>query len=127
MSQAEQYEGGCLCGGVRFRVAGPPLRVGLCHCGDCRKSTGSVYSAYAIWPRTSYAQTGAASVYAGRSFCPTCGSRVSAFSADEAEVMIGSLDQAPGPFVPQYELWVHRRERWLHPLPGARQFDKDRE
>lgn len=46
---------------------------------------------------------------------------------DEAEVMIGSLDEAPTDLVPEYELWVARREAWLPPLPNAAQFEGDRE
>jgi hypothetical protein len=45
---------------------------------------------------------------------------------DEAEVMIGSLNVVPTDLTPQYELWVGRRESWLHPLPEATQFDHDR-
>jgi hypothetical protein len=42
------------------------------------------------------------------------------------EIMLGSLD-APTQIIPDYELWVGRREDWMHPLPWAEQFDHDRE
>ena len=42
--------GGCLCGAVRFEAAGEPWRVGLCHCMTCRKESGSVFNAFAIFP-----------------------------------------------------------------------------
>jgi hypothetical protein len=46
---------------------------------------------------------------------------------NEVEVTIGSLDQVPTEGLePSYELWVNRREHWLQPLPGARQFEHDR-
>jgi hypothetical protein len=45
---------------------------------------------------------------------------------DEAEIMVGSLDDAPSGLVPSYELWVRRRESWLHGLPWADQFVGDR-
>ena len=32
--------GGCLCGAVRYRVAGPLRDVVACHCGQCRRSSG---------------------------------------------------------------------------------------
>ena len=45
MSDTIRRTGSCLCGGVQFSVRGPPLRIGLCHCKDCRKTGGSTYSA----------------------------------------------------------------------------------
>ena len=120
-------EGGCLCGAVRFLVRDEPLRVGLCHCLDCRKTSGSAYSSFAIWPRDAYDGSGELGTFSGRSFCVRCGSRVVHLTADEAEVMIGSLDAAPSDLVPQYELWIGRREHWLAPVPGIRQFEHDRE
>lgn len=120
--------GSCLCRGVTFRVSGEPLRIGICHCTDCRKASGSAFSAFAIWPAESFEQlTGYTNSYGGRSFCSTCGGRVMSVSEDEVEVMIGSLDQAPTELTPEYELWIGRRESWLNALPSAAQFDKDRD
>jgi hypothetical protein len=34
--------GSCLCGGVRFSVAQPFLRVTACHCESCKKISGGV-------------------------------------------------------------------------------------
>ncbi|MDX8482676.1 GFA family protein [Mesorhizobium sp. VK24D] len=127
MSNDIVRSGSCLCGGVQFRVTGEPLRVGLCHCKDCRKTSGSAYQAFAIWPRNAFECEGITSTYGGRSFCPTCGSRLPTVGEDEVEVMIGSLDIAPTEGLePSYELWIGRREHWLHPLPEARQFEHDR-
>jgi len=119
--------GSCLCGGVQFQVVGEPARVGLCHCKDCRKTSGSAFHAYAVWPRQAFQATGITSSYGARSFCPTCGSRVPFVGEDEAEVTIGSLDVAPTEgLVPSYELWIGRRESWLHAVPAANQFEHDR-
>ena len=118
--------GGCLCGGVRYEVEGEPLRVGVCHCADCRQTSGSAFSTFAIWPRSAFASTSEVATYRGRSFCPACGSRVFSLTEDEAEIMIGSLDDAPSGLVPTYELWVRRREGWLHGLPWADEYAGDR-
>ncbi|AZO56273.1 MAG: GFA family protein [Mesorhizobium sp.] len=126
MSDTIRRTGSCLCGGVQFSVRGPPLRIGLCHCKDCRKAGGSTYSAFAIWPREAFEKRGLVSSYGTRSFCQTCGGRVARIDDNEAEVMIGSLDVAPTDLVPEYELWTSRRETWLHALPGAEQFKHDR-
>ena len=121
----DQVIGGCLCGKVRFTAAGRPYRVGLCHCLDCRKHHGALFHASAIFPETSVTITGEPQAYAGRHFCPTCGSSVFSRSDDEIEINLGSLD-APDQFTPTYELWTIRRESWLPPFP-LRHYGRDRE
>ena len=37
--------GGCLCGGVRFELTGPPADAGYCHCTRCQRRTGTAASA----------------------------------------------------------------------------------
>jgi hypothetical protein len=64
--------------------------------------------------------------YAGRFFCPRCGSSVYSRSAGEVEVHLGSLD-APDQLTPTYELWTVRRESWLPPFPLARRYDRNRD
>ena len=70
--------------------------------------------------------TGETRDYAGRFFCPHCGSPVFARSADEIEVSLGCLD-APDQLQPTYELWTIRREAWLPPLPFERHYARDRD
>jgi hypothetical protein len=36
-------EGGCACGGVRYRLASDPLFVHCCHCLNCQRQTGSAF------------------------------------------------------------------------------------
>ena len=64
--------------------------------------------------------------YAGRHFCPRCGSSVFSRSGDEIEVNLGAFD-APDRFRPTYELWTIRREAWLPPFPLALRHERDRE
>ena len=122
----DQLTGGCLCGDIRIATSGRPYRVGLCHCLDCRKHHGALFYAAAIFPEAAVTIEGATSEYAGRHFCPRCGSSVFARYADEIEVCLGSLD-APDQLMPTYESWTVRRESWLPPFPLARHYDHDRE
>jgi hypothetical protein len=101
------------------------LRVGLCHCTDCRKISGSAFVTFAVWPRQAFSSNGTVSSDSGRSFCPRCGSRLFSLRPDEAEIHLGSLVDAPTELRPDHELWVKRRERWLQPIPGARQYSED--
>ena len=36
-------EGGCACGGVRYRLNSAPMFVHCCHCHDCQRQTGSAF------------------------------------------------------------------------------------
>lgn len=121
----EQFTGGCLCGDVRIVASGRPFRVGLCHCLDCRKYSGSVFHASAIFPIDSVAIQGETREYAGRSFCPRCGSSLFGLSAYEIEVSLGCLD-APDQLRPTYESWVARRESWLPSFPFMRLYEGNR-
>jgi hypothetical protein len=124
--EAEQIRsGGCNCGAVRFQVPGEPERVLLCHCLTCRKETGSPFLAAAVWPKSRFSVTGETRSWHGRHFCPSCGSRVFHEGDHEVEVLIGSFDDAPSAFVPAQEIWIGRRERWLEPVAGAAQHDRD--
>ena len=70
--------GGCLCGAVRYSVAGQLRPVIACHCVQCRKTSGHFVAATSA-PRETVAIKGAvrwfqSSPAARRGFCPTCGS-----------------------------------------------------
>lgn len=39
------HTGSCLCGAIRFEVEGAFEKFFLCHCGRCRKDTGSAHAA----------------------------------------------------------------------------------
>lgn len=120
------YTGGCLCGDVHPRASGEPFRVGICHCLDCRKHHGALFFAAAIFPQEAVTIDGEMRDYAGRHFCPRCGSSVFARYGDEVEVHLGALD-APDQLMPTYENWMVRREGWLPPFPLAHHYERNRE
>lgn len=43
------HEGGCLCGAVRYRTRGEPMRTLICHCTSCQKMTGSSFYAESMF------------------------------------------------------------------------------
>jgi hypothetical protein len=122
----DQFNGGCLCGDVTIVASGRPYRVGLCHCQDCRKHHGALFHASAVFPEAAVAISGEVRDYAGRFFCPRCGSSVFSRSGDEVEVHLGALDDAAG-LRPSYELWTIRRASWMPPFPLLRRYQRDRE
>jgi hypothetical protein len=87
---------------------------------------GALFHASAIFPRDAVTIEGETGDYAGRHFCPRCGSSVFSRSGDEVEVNLGSLD-ATDQFAPTYEIWTIRRESWLPPFPLTRRYERDRD
>jgi hypothetical protein len=125
-AKMEAFTGGCLCGDVRIIATGRPKRVGICHCLDCRKHHGALFYAAAIFHEGAVTIEGETRQYAGRCFCPRCGSSVFARTDDEIEVHLGCLD-APDLLKPTYECWTIRRESWLPAFALARSHARDRD
>jgi hypothetical protein len=50
----EQFEGGCLCGAVRFVATRRPKWVAWCHCRSCRRHSGAPVSVFAAFERAAY-------------------------------------------------------------------------
>jgi hypothetical protein len=40
---ANDLEGGCACGAVRYRLESAPMFVHCCHCRNCQRQTGSAF------------------------------------------------------------------------------------
>jgi len=136
------HAGGCVCGAVRFRTAGAPLRVGLCHCLDCRKAHAAPFSAFAVFPAESVTLTddiggelppdSLSSHDNGRGyrrdFCRNCGSSIRSVESgtSEVELYLGLFDET-SLWQPTYELWIKRREEWLDHLGAiANRYEEDR-
>ena len=50
----DQFEGGCLCGAVRFLATGQPKGVYWCHCQSCRRHSGAPVSVFVAFDRAAY-------------------------------------------------------------------------
>lgn len=96
--------GGCLCGAVRYRVTGPLRDVLLCHCEQCRRTSGH-YVAATRCRRTDLVLDDAtglrwyeSSPGIARGFCSTCGSSLfwQRGDADLTSIMAGTLDAPTG-------------------------------
>jgi hypothetical protein len=99
--------GGCLCGGVRFRVDAPLVVATYCHCTRCQRRTGTAASAQArIQPGSLIVTRGEELIrtYAPpdgfpKLFCGACGSALWSRSPDDPDIMsvrLGAFDGDPG-------------------------------
>ena len=121
-----KFDGGCLCGLIRYEADGEPLAQGACHCRDCQYLSGGG-PAYTIMvqrscfhlrkgePRTHRSKT-AAGIYV-REFCAECGTHLLGYNEATPEfvaVRVGTMDE-PGFFKPQGHIWVDSAPKW-HPI-----------
>jgi len=124
------YSGSCLCGAVRFEISGAFDGFFLCHCGRCRKNTGSAHAAN-LFSRTArldwLAGEDQVRTYAvpdtrhRRNFCMQCGSAMPGLQMDGALVVVpaGSIDGALG-VRPDAHIFAANRADWddrLEDLP----------
>ena len=115
--------GGCLCGAVRYEVAGPFLRASHCHCSRCRKHSGAAVLTQGRVRRGDFRLlSGEESlrVYrpaegaAVKAFCVRCGSSLFGGTwpeGPEVSIRLGSVDGDPG-IRPQAHTFVDSRAPW---------------
>ncbi|WP_243611829.1 GFA family protein [Shimia aestuarii] len=95
-------EGSCNCGAIRFRTEAEPQGPSMCHCGQCRKQSGGVWSS-AYVPVEALRIEGEVRWYdsspnAHRGFCPTCGCFLFWKAHDEGTISfaLGAVDGPTG-------------------------------
>jgi hypothetical protein len=120
----EQLAGGCQCGAVRYRIAGPRPPVYACHCCECQKQSASAFGMSLPVRSDDFTVEGVLSSWERDTdigtrtrcyFCPTCGSRVyhqSSTTSDRVTVKGGSLDDTTW-LRPVAHLWVSRKQPWV--------------
>ena len=100
------FDGGCLCGAVRYRIERKHLNAMHCYCGMCRKAHGTAFSTHFMtrpdqleWlAGRSLLTEYESSPGAVRAFCPRCGTHllVHGQSGDgNYAIPAGTLDDDP--------------------------------
>lgn len=100
----QHCHGGCLCGGVRYRLTGKLRDVWACHCSQCRRTSGNFVAATACkTPQFELIADKtltwfASSPGAERGFCQTCGGNLfwRERGGTSISVMAGTLDAPTG-------------------------------
>ena len=109
-------KGTCLCGGMRFEIAGAHSKVSICHCSLCRKTSGTGSSAAIV---VGYDQltwlSGQELVVSGpkHSFCRVCGAHAPDCNPRKTLyiVPVGILDDNPILTVGQH-IYVGSKAHW---------------
>jgi hypothetical protein len=115
----EAIEGGCLCGGTRYRLRAEPVRISDCHCIDCRRGSAA---AFVTWGQVGKGEVELLSgelrrvLFANRwrSFAACCGTPLFFQDNEEAptiDLTIASLDH-PERYTPEVAIWTEDRLPW---------------
>jgi hypothetical protein len=115
--------GGCLCGGVRYRISAPPIVTRVCWCRLCQYLASGNGTVNVCFSRDAVSVTGELRNFPSvadsgnamhRRFCPTCGTQV--FSEAEARphlvfVRAGTLDDREIAR-PASTIWTSQAPTW---------------
>jgi hypothetical protein len=118
-------EGGCQCGGCRYRISCEPLRMAMCFCQECQRGSGSAFGLSVIVKKTDFdlfkgqSKSWTRIADSGRTvdqhFCPDCGCRlfhVPTWQDGVLNVRAGTLDDTTA-FAPTLAVWTKRQAAWL--------------
>jgi hypothetical protein len=113
--------GGCLCGGVRYRITAAPVEAVYCHCRMCQRAHGAPLVAWLTVPFDGFAITTGepvayqSSAKAARHFCGSCGTPLTWRKTDNpglVDISIASLDR-PELVAPTLHLWTSSQLAWV--------------
>lgn len=125
--------GQCLCGAVKFRISGEFENFFLCHCGRCRKDSGSAHTANLFsstakitWVSgeentKTFQLSGSRHV---KSFCSDCGSALPVFQPEIGLLVVpaGSLDSQID-MRPNAHICCSSRAKWDNDLASIKKID----
>jgi hypothetical protein len=116
---------------VRYSSDSEPAFVGVCHCKNCQKQSGTAFNVVVAVPRPALSLQGALKTFndrgdsgnaVSRHFCPECGSQILSEQAARPGVAIikaGTLDDTSW-LNPTIEVFCDSAQPWVS-LGGERQ------
>ena len=124
--------GGCHCGAIRYSVDGEPKHASVCHCVDCRRTTGALTTGWIGFPSEGFTVEGETRVYnssegVDRHFCAACGT--SLFYFNEAmlpglvDILTATLDD-PESYPPQLHVQMADALPWEAALDELPRFER---
>lgn len=125
------YQGGCLCGQVRWRATGEPINVRICHCTLCQRATGGPFFARALFPADDFAWTGDTTSWPTseriqRRSCARCGTPMFSVPNDAPPrigVSLATLDN-PDALAPECHIFVGTKRAWIALADGLPQYEE---
>lgn len=124
--------GGCRCGAIRYEATGAPRYYALCHCADCRRSSGAPMTGWAMFPQDVVTITGTPVDYNSssdnhRQFCGTCGTGLFFYSASKFPGLVdiqGATMDDPDALAPGVCIQMADAPKWIASVPDLPKFDR---
>lgn len=120
--QSTAYEGGCLCGWIRYKALAPVIQPHTCSCKTCQRHTGAVTAVWVEFAQQSVTWVGGGGVpslfrssdYSSRAFCSRCGSSVGAIDDDSTvALLVGGFDDNDlAELQPRFHAFEDKQPRW---------------
>jgi hypothetical protein len=123
MSAPGEYQGGCLCGAVRYIARAEPMVVRACWCRVCQHIASGNATVNLAFPASAGTLTGELRDYPSvadsgnhmhRRFCPRCGVHVTSAADERPQFIViraGTLDE-PDRIAPQMLIWTSSAPDW---------------
>jgi hypothetical protein len=121
----------CYCGAVKLLIAAGAKSVIHCHCGQCRRLSGSAFTTWVSFPKLAMELTGQESVAeynattnVKRHFCRSCGSHVYTLDSRAPEIVGVPAGAIEGelPKQPKAHYFVSHKAAWHSICDPLRQF-----
>ena len=127
-----KVQGSCHCGQITYEAEVDPEKVNICNCADCQMLTGSAFRVSVQAPAQGYRLlTGRPKVYVKTadsgtkrpaSFCPNCGTPVSATADTDTpptySLRVGCLRQK-AQLPPKRQIWCKSALKWAQDVSGV--------
>ncbi|WP_117193356.1 GFA family protein [Rhizobium terrae] len=127
----KRLSGKCFCGAVEYAVEDAFVYAAICHCSNCRRTTGSAFKPFAGIPREKLALTKGADnllIYGGPdnhdAHCRACGSLLYSLVREAAwvHVAMGTLVDAPA-IRPTHHIFVGSKAPWYEITDDLPQYE----
>lgn len=126
--------GGCHCGKITYEAEIDADAVGICHCTDCQKLSGTAFRVNVHVKKENFLLKGTPRIYIktaesgnkrAQAFCPDCGSGLYATSVDDPQlfgIRLGTSDQF-AQLKPTRQIWCRSALPWLSGLETDKRGD----
>ncbi|PSS32002.1 hypothetical protein PHLCEN_2v2244 [Hermanssonia centrifuga] len=132
--EVRHTRGSCLCGKITYEITGEPFASGICHCGNCKKSSGAAFVwNVSLWQEQVHVTSGDdilktfedTGVESGntlyRKFCSNCGSSLFVTGSSGPNMIVvatGGIIDIPEEWKPMREVYCQDRAKWLPDIDG---------